>query len=91
MLRSENSLLQDELRRAQEVAEKAPSNVMTSLIEKLRNDLTDKDKKIRALGRVVADLKTELVNNAVAKENSRYDCQINLLMYTGTPHSGSKS
>lgn len=70
MLKSENALLQDELRRAKESAEKTPSSVMSSLVDKLRNDLTEKDKKIRAMGRVIADLKTELVNNAVAKDTT---------------------
>lgn len=70
MLKSENTLLQDELRRAKDVAEKAPSNMMTSLVDKLRNDVSEKEKKIRALGRIIADLKTELVNNAVSKDTT---------------------
>ena len=79
MLKSENALLQDELRRAKESAEtqKTPPNVMGSLVDKLRNDISEKEKKIRAMGRIIADLKTELVDNAVARErkdniDSRY-------------------
>ena len=51
-----------------ESVEKTPSNVMTSLVDKLRNDISEKEKKIRAMGRIIADLKTELVDNAVARE-----------------------
>ena len=68
MLKSENALLQDELRRAKESVEKTPSNVMSSLVDKLRSDISEKEKKIRAMGRIIADLKTELVDNAVAKD-----------------------
>merc|ERR1740129_1974111 len=68
MLRSENALLQDELRRAKESVQKTPPNVMGSLVDKLRNDISEKEKKIRAMGRIIADLKTELVDNAVARE-----------------------
>ena len=42
--------------------------MMTSLVDKLRNDISEKEKKIRAMGRIIADLKTELVDNAVARE-----------------------
>ena len=51
-----------------ESVEKTPTNVMTSLVDKLRNDISEKEKKIRAMGRIIADLKTELVDNAVARE-----------------------
>ena len=68
MLKNENALLQDELARARESLEKAPGNVMTSLVDKLRNDISEKDKKIRAMGRIIADLKEDLMNNAVAKD-----------------------
>ena len=53
---------------SKESVEKTPSNVMTSLVDKLRNDISEKEKKIRAMGRIIADLKTELVDNAVARE-----------------------
>ena len=69
MLKSENSLLQEELRRAKETVEKSPSNVMSSLVDKLRSDLADKDKKVRAMGRIISDLKTELMENAVARDS----------------------
>ena len=68
MLKRENAMLQDELRNAKESIEKAPSSVMSSLVDKLRADLAEKEKKQRAMGRIIADLKNELVNNAVAKE-----------------------
>ena len=68
MLRRENALLQDELRTAKEALEKAPASVMSSLVEKLRADIAEKEKKQRAMGRIIADLKNELVNSAVAKE-----------------------
>ena len=71
MLKSENALLQDELRRARESAEKGPSTVMSSLVDKLRNDIAAKDKKIRAMGRIISDLKTELVDNAAAMDTRK--------------------
>ena len=68
MLKNENALLQDELARVRESLEKSPGNVVTSLVEKLRNDISEKDKKIRAMGRIIADLKDDLLNNAMAKD-----------------------
>lgn len=71
MLKSENALLQNELRAAKEAQEKAPisgPSVISSLVDKLRNDNAEKEKKIRAMGRIIADLKTELVSSAVAKD-----------------------
>ena len=40
MLKNENAILQDELTRARESLEKSPGNVIPSLVEKLRNDIS---------------------------------------------------
>ena len=64
MLKSENNLLQDDLRNAKIAQEKAPSAVMSALVEKLRNDLAEKDKKQRAMARALADLKQEIISKA---------------------------
>ena len=72
MLKNENAILQDELTRARESLEKSPGNVIPSLVEKLRNDISDKDKKIRAMGRIIADLKEDLVTNAMAKDQKEH-------------------
>ena len=40
-----------------EAQERAPSAVMSALVEKLRSDLAEKEKKHRAMGRALADLK----------------------------------
>jgi hypothetical protein len=73
MLKRENALLQDELRTAKEALEKTPSTVMSSLVEKLRNDVAEKEKKQRAMGRIITDLKNELVNSAVVKDQRAAD------------------
>ena len=41
----------------QEAQERAPSAVMSTLVEKLRTELAEKEKKQRAMGRALADLK----------------------------------
>ena len=41
----------------QEAQERAPSAVMSALVEKLRAEVAEKDKKHRAMGRALADLK----------------------------------
>ena len=40
-----------------EAQERAPSAVMSALVEKLRSDLAEKEKKHRAMGRALVDLK----------------------------------
>ena len=56
------TFFQDSLRAAHEAQERAPSAVMTQLVEKLRNDLAEKEKKGRAMARALADMKQEIIS-----------------------------
>ncbi len=62
--KQENLMLQDDLQNLKEAQEKAPSAILKSLVEKLRNDLAEKDKKQRAMSRAITELKQELVARA---------------------------
>ena len=44
-------MLQEDVQNMKEAQEKAPSAILKSLVEKLRNDLAEKDKKQRAMSR----------------------------------------
>ena len=50
------------MRAAHEAQERAPSAVMTQLVEKLRNDVAEKEKKGRAMARALADMKQEIIS-----------------------------
>ena len=64
VVQHENQMLQEEIEKLKMEVEKTPGNVMSSLVDKLRHEVQEKDKKIKALSRVIADLKTEMINNA---------------------------
>ena len=66
----ENSILKEDLQVMKESQSKAPSTVLKALVERLRNDLADKEKKLKAMGRVINELKNEMINNAEKKIDS---------------------
>ena len=51
VMKQENLMLQEDVQNMKEAQEKAPSAILKSLVEKLRNDLAEKDKKQRAMSR----------------------------------------
>ena len=60
----ENMLLQEDVHNMRETHEQEPSVILKSLVEKLRNDLAEKEKKQRSMSRAIAELKEELVKKA---------------------------
>ena len=50
-----------------------PSSVLKTLVEKLKRDLQEKERKVKAMGRAVQDLKQELMvqNDVVGEEERR--------------------
>ena len=50
-----------------------PSSVLKTLVEKLKRDLQEKERKVKAMGRAVQDLKQELMaqNEVVGEEERR--------------------
>ena len=62
--KQENSMLKDDVARLESSNSKAPSVIMKSLVEKLRNDLAEKEKKQKAMSRVIAELRDEMVATA---------------------------
>ena len=70
LIQHENRRLQEEIERLKMEVEKTPTNVMSTLVDKLRHEVHERDKKIKALSRVIADLKTEMMNNAAAASSS---------------------
>ena len=70
LIQHENRRLQEEIDRLKMEVEKTPTNVMSTLVDKLRHEVHERDKKIKALSRVIADLKTEMMNNAAVASSS---------------------
>ena len=60
----ENMILKEENKQLSDAQTKAPSIAMKSLVDRLRNDLSEKEKKNKALSRVIADLKNEMLSEA---------------------------
>ena len=60
----ENSILKEDLHVQKESQSKAPSSVLKALVERLRNDLAEKEKKLKSMGRVIAELKNEMIHDA---------------------------
>ncbi len=48
------------------MAENSPSAVLKELVEKLKRDLADKEKRAKAMAKAIADLKRELMEQAEA-------------------------
>lgn len=64
VFKQENLMLKDDISNLKEAQAKAPSAIMKSLVEKLRNDLAEKEKKQKAMARAITDLKQELLDAA---------------------------
>ena len=64
--KQENIMLKDDVARMESTQSKAPSVIMKSLVEKLRHDLAEKERKQKAMTRVIAELKDEML--AIAEE-----------------------
>ena len=62
----ENIILKEDIEQLKEAQSKAPSVIMKSLVERLKTDLAEKEKKQKAMSRVIADLKNEMI--AIAGE-----------------------
>lgn len=64
VIKQENLMMQEDIHNMKQAQEKAPSAILKSLVEKLRNDLSEKDKKQRAMSRAITELKQELMEKA---------------------------
>ncbi|TRY62027.1 hypothetical protein TCAL_01502 [Tigriopus californicus] len=64
VFKQENLMLKDDISNLKEAQAKAPSAIMKSLVEKLRNDLAEKEKKQKSMARAITDLKQELLDAA---------------------------
>ena len=51
VIKQENLMLQEDVQNMKDAQEKSPSAILKNLVEKLRNDLAEKDKKQRAMSR----------------------------------------
>ena len=51
VVKQENLMLQEDVQNMKDAQEKSPSAILKNLVEKLRNDLAEKDKKQRAMSR----------------------------------------
>ena len=71
--KQENIMLKDDVARLQSTQAKAPSQVMKSLVEKLRNDLAEKEKKQKALTRAIGELREEMITSAEQTETGGKD------------------
>ena len=64
VLKQENIIVNEDAQTLREAQEQAPSAILKALVEKLRNDLAEKEKKQRAMSRAITELKQELLNAA---------------------------
>lgn len=64
VLKQENIMINEDAQNLRETQDQSPSAILKSLVEKLRNDLAEKEKKQRAMSRAITDLKQELLNAA---------------------------
>ena len=69
--KQENIMLKDDVTRMESTQSKAPSVMMKSLVEKLRHDLAEKERKQKAMSRVIAELKEEMLATAEERVSSR--------------------
>ena len=63
-VRQENLALKEEIESLKEAMENTPSAVLKTLVEKLKRDLAEKEKKVKAMGKAIGDLKQELMAQA---------------------------
>ena len=71
--KQENIMLKDDVERLETSQSKAPSVIMKSLVEKLRHDLAEKEKKQKAMSRAIAELKDEMIATAEDRVSSSAD------------------
>ena len=69
----ENSMLRQEIERLQSNSSKTPSVAMKSQIDKMKIEINEKDKKIKALSRALAELKDDMLTNAEERATSRIE------------------
>ncbi len=64
--RQEALAAREEAEAAREAADNSPSSVLKALVERLKRDLADKEKRSKAMARAIAELKRELLEQAAA-------------------------
>ena len=62
----ENFLLKEDMAQLKLAAAKSPSAVLKSLVDRLRSELAEKERKQKALSRVIAELRNDLLTAAAA-------------------------
>ena len=70
----ENEILKEELEAAREANERAPTQAMKSLVERLRNQLMIKDKEQKTLSKALRQLRADMVS--AAEEHRRENTQL---------------
>ena len=70
----ENEILKEELEAAREANERAPTQAMKSLVERLRNQLMIKDKEQKTLSKALRQLRADMVS--AAEEQRRENTQL---------------
>jgi len=63
-LRQENLKLTEEVTDAREEASNTPSSVLRQLVDRLRKDVGEKERKVKAMAKAIEDLKAELLRQA---------------------------
>lgn len=86
-LKEENELLQQDMASLRDANARAPSSIMKALVEKLRSDLAEKEKKMKAMAKAIAELKKQLI--AQAEQQSHQSSRAMTRLRAASPQSDS--